>query len=241
MNDADPFKQNSSLRELPSVPWTARDVGLALLMALAVVFLLGLTAELVRRFEVGIDPSLVVILGTALLLLPVWYFTIHKYGATWADLGLRGFRPSAIGLGCGLMALSFLFNLIYGMILALFDLEIQPDVERLFEESSLPLFMFFGGAVVAPVVEEIFFRGFVFPGLSRRWNWQIGLITSAALFAIAHVLPTSILPIFILGVIFAFLYQLSGSIWPAILMHMLTNSMALSIAYAISEGWLPTP
>jgi membrane protease YdiL (CAAX protease family) len=41
--------------------------------------------------------------------------------------------------------------------------------------------------------------------------------------------------------IFAFLYQVSGSIWPAILMHMLTNSLALSAAYAISQGWVPTP
>jgi membrane protease YdiL (CAAX protease family) len=41
--------------------------------------------------------------------------------------------------------------------------------------------------------------------------------------------------------IFAFLYQVSGSIWPAILMHMLTNAIALSAAYAISQGWISTP
>ena len=57
----------------------------------------------------------------------------------------------------------------------------------------------------------------------------------------AHVILTSILPIFILGVIFALLYQISGSIWPAILMHMLTNTIALSIAYAVFQGWISVP
>jgi membrane protease YdiL (CAAX protease family) len=66
-------------------------------------------------------------------------------------------------------------------------------------------------------------------------------LVSSALFAVAHVVPTSFLPIFILGWIFAFLYKASGSIWPAILMHMLTNTLALSAAYAISQGWVPAP
>ncbi|MEW5957318.1 MAG: CPBP family intramembrane glutamic endopeptidase [Chloroflexota bacterium] len=49
------------------------------------------------------------------------------------------------------------------------------------------------------------------------------------------------LPIFMLGLIFAYLYQVSGSIWPAILMHILTNTLALSVAYAMSQGWAPLP
>jgi membrane protease YdiL (CAAX protease family) len=67
------------------------------------------------------------------------------------------------------------------------------------------------------------------------------MLLSAGLFALAHILPTSILPIFILGVIFAYLYQISGSIWPAIIMHMLTNILALSVAYGLSQGWLTPP
>ena len=95
--------------------------------------------------------------------------------------------------------------------------------------------------MVAPFVEEVFFRGFVFSGLIKKWDWKGAAFVSAALFAVAHVVPTSLLPIFILGWIFAFLYKISGSIWPAILMHMLTNTLALSAAYAISQGWVPLP
>jgi membrane protease YdiL (CAAX protease family) len=137
------------------------------------------------------------------------------------------------------MALSLLFNLGYAALLSFFDLQMQPDIAIAFESTRFPFLLLFGGAVVAPLVEEIFFRGFVFAGLRGRWNWQAAAIISAGLFALAHFVPTSILPIFLLGLIFAFLYQISGSIWPAILMHMLTNAVALISAYAVSQGWLP--
>ena len=176
---------------------------------------------------------------TGLLLIPAWYFSVRKYRVSWADLGLRRFQPVVVGLGCGLMVLSLLFNLIYAAILGAFGLQIQPDIEMMFENTNFPIILLLVGAVVAPFVEELFFRGFVFPGLRTRWDWKIAAVASAGLFAMAHVIPTSIIPIFILGLIFAVLYQISGSIWPSVLMHMLTNTIALSAAYAVSQDWVP--
>jgi hypothetical protein len=223
------------------VPWTPRDVAWALMMAIMWVMLFVVIGGVGQRLGWTIDPGLVVVLGTLVLLIPAWYFSIYKYGLSWADLGLRGFKPATVGLGCGLMLVSLLFNLIYATLLGFFGLQIQPDIDAMFNSTKFPLTLLIGGAVVAPFVEEIFFRGFVFPGLRNRWNWQVAAVVSAGLFAMAHIIPTAILPIFILGLIFAFLYQISGSIWPSIFMHMLTNSVALSTAYAISQGWIPTP
>jgi hypothetical protein len=111
----------------------------------------------------------------------------------------------------------------------------------MFDNTNFPLALLVGGAILAPLVEEIFFRGFVFAGLRQRWNWQKAALISAGLFALVHFVPTSVIPIFILGFIFALLYQASGSIWPAILMHMLTNTLALSAAYFMSQGRVPPP
>lgn len=225
---------------IPPVPWTPRDVVWGLL-GFGLWLLLFLVVGLVRAiWPVPFDLSLVIVFGEAVLLLPVWYFAIHKYGVSWADLGLRSFQPTSVGLGCGLMLLSLLFNLVYASLLSQFGLEIQPEMEQLFTGTQFPFLLFFGGVIVAPFVEEVFFRGFVFPGLRRKWNWKVAALVSAGLFALAHVIPTSILPIFILGLIFAFLYQTSGSIWPGILMHMLTNLVALAVAYGISQGVIPT-
>lgn len=221
------------------VPWTPRDViwGLSVFALWLLLFLaFGLFGE---SLTLPVDPGLVIVFGEAVLLLPVWYFTVRKYGAGWADLGLSGFPASAIRLGCGLMLLSILFNVLYAALLARFGLRIQPDITPLFEGTMSPWLLFLGGAVVAPFVEEVFFRAFVFTGLRNRWGWGRAAMASAGLFALAHIVPTSVLPIFILGLIFAFLYQASGSVWPAILMHMLTNSLALGATYALSQGWIP--
>lgn len=223
----------------PPVPWTPGDVVWGLILFLIWTLLFGVIGLAAERMGWPVDLGVLVLFGEAILLVPVWYLTVRKYKIPWTDLGLRNFSGGAVGLGCGLMALSLLFNLGYAALLSFFDLQMQPDIAIAFESTRFPFLLLFGGAVVAPLVEEIFFRGFVFAGLRGRWNWQAAAIISAGLFALAHFVPTSILPIFLLGLIFAFLYQISGSIWPAILMHMLTNAVALISAYAVSQGWLP--
>ena len=55
-----------------------------------------------------------------------------------------------------------------------------------------------------------------------------------------HLQPLAILPIFLLGYFFAFLYQRSRSLWPSILMHMLMNALALGVALlAARMGIMP--
>jgi membrane protease YdiL (CAAX protease family) len=225
----------------PPVAWTPRDVAWGLLVFVLWILLFIAGGAVGTLLHLPVDAGILIVFGEAILLLPAWYFTIHKYGGTWADLGLRSFQPRAVGLGCGLMAASVVVNFVYALFLAQFGLQIQPEIQQIFQGTAYPLALFFGGAVVAPFVEEIFFRGFVFTGLRGKWGWPKAALASAALFALAHVIPTSYLPIFILGLIFAFLYQTSGSIWPAILMHMLTNGVALFSAYAISQGWVTVP
>ncbi len=95
---------------------------------------------------------------------------------------------------------------------------------------------FIGGALVAPVVEELFFRGFIFAGFRQKYGWQKAAALSSALFALLHLTPTAFIPIFILGYIFAALYHFSGSIWPGILMHALSNSLALGAAYLLANA-----
>jgi membrane protease YdiL (CAAX protease family) len=226
---------------VPLVPWTPRDVAWGLAAFVLWILFLLVGSLVGEKLALPVDMGLVVIFGEAVLLLPAWYFTVHKYDVKWADLGLRSFHPAAIGIGCGLMLLSFFFNLIYAGFLSTFDLQIQPDIEQIFEATDFPFVLLFGGAVVAPFVEEVFFRGFVFTGLIGRWDWKKAALVSAGLFAIAHLVPTSFLPIFFLGLIFAVLYQSSGSIWPAILMHMLFNTVNLLMIYAVLQGWIPIP
>jgi membrane protease YdiL (CAAX protease family) len=132
-----------------------------------------------------------------------------------------------------------LFNATYSAFLAVFGLRMQVDLVPVFAELSSPWWLLLAGIVVAPVVEELFFRGFVFAGLAQRYSWRKAALISSALFALVHLQPLAIPPIFILGYIFAYLYQRCGSIWPAVLMHVSTNALGLGAAYLLSRITLP--
>jgi membrane protease YdiL (CAAX protease family) len=217
------------------VPWNSRDVWLGLAILVVLLILALLLAALAQRLISKPNFGLIVSLVELLLLAPVWWLTIRKYKVGWNALGLKGFDAGALGIGCGLLLLSYAFNLAYGFFLSLFGLSIQPDIVPLFAGLSSPWLLFIGGVVVAPLVEEIFFRGFVFAGLRNRYGWQKAALSSAALFGLIHFTPTAIIPIFLLGYVFAYLYQRSGSLWPGILMHASSNAVALGAAYVIAN------
>ena len=222
-----------------SVPWTTRDVWLGLAVLVLWLVISATASVVVSLLSLDADAGLMVSLAELLLLAPVWWFTVRKYKVGWKALGLRSFRGRMVGLGCGLMILSFAFNLFYSLFLALFDLQMQADLVPIFAELSSPWWLLAGGVIVAPVVEEVFFRGFVFAGLRQRYDWKKAAVISSALFAVIHATPTAVIPIFILGCIFAYLYHRSDSIWPAILMHVSTNALALGLAYGLANTSLP--
>jgi len=222
-----------------SVPWTTRDVWLGLAVLVLWLVISATASVVVSLLSLDADVGLMVSLAELLLLAPVWWFTVRKYKVGWKALGLRSFRGRMVGLGCGLMILSFAFNLFYSLFLALFDLQMQADLVPIFAELSSPWWLLAGGVIVAPVVEEVFFRGFVFAGLRQRYDWKKAAVISSALFAVIHVTPTAMIPVFILGYIFAYLYHRSDSIWPAILMHVSTNALALGLAYVLANTSLP--
>lgn len=74
-------------------------------------------------------------------------------------------------------------------------------------------------AVVAPLGEEIFFRGFVYNLLRNRLSDPAGAWISAALFAVLHASVKNFLPILVIGVLLAKLYARTGSLWSCVVMH----------------------
>ncbi len=221
------------------VPWTTHDVWLGVASLILWLIISVVASVVVSLLSLDVDIGLIVSLAELLLLVPVWWFTIRKYNMGWRALGLRSFRGRMVGLGCGLMILSSIFNLFYNLFLALFGLQAQIDLAPVFAELSSPWWLLAGGVIVAPVAEEVFFRGFVFAGLRQRYDWKKAALISSALFAVIHVTPTAMIPIFILGIIFAYLYHHSNSIWPAVLMHVSTNALALGSAYVLANTSIP--
>lgn len=77
--------------------------------------------------------------------------------------------------------------------------------------------------VLAPLGEELIFRGFLY-GVSKKYTGPIfSIITSSLIFAVVHGHAPILLPLFIVGAILAIIYELSGSLWTSIILHSLFN------------------
>src|SRR6185503_5853530 len=105
------------------------------------------------------------------------------------------------------------------------------EILELFASLESPVWFFFVAAVLAPIVEEAFFRGFLFQGFRQKYGWIRAMLLSSAIFAAAHLDPVSLIPTFILGLVLAYLFQRSNSVWPGIILHFLVNAFGLCAAY----------
>jgi membrane protease YdiL (CAAX protease family) len=88
--------------------------------------------------------------------------------------------------------------------------------------------------VVAPMAEEIFFRGFLFGALRRR-GLVVATLVSGLAFGLAHVASAPIgflVPLALLGMILALIYERTGSLYPSMALHAVNNS----IAFAVGDG-----
>ncbi|MFO7946655.1 MAG: type II CAAX endopeptidase family protein [Armatimonadota bacterium] len=84
-------------------------------------------------------------------------------------------------------------------------------------------------AVVAPVVEELLFRGYLYPALRENMSKFAAVAISAILFALLHLNPVAIVPIVVIGIVLAILYETTHSVVPGIVCHALNNTIVFCI------------
>lgn len=75
------------------------------------------------------------------------------------------------------------------------------------------------GGVVAPIKEEMLFRGLIYPPLRKALGRGKGMLFTGLFFATLHFDIVRFLPLLIGGVLLAWLYERSSSIWPAVVAH----------------------
>ena len=87
---------------------------------------------------------------------------------------------------------------------------------------------------MAPLAEELYFRGFVFKGFANSWGWVWGAAASGAVFSLAHMQLTLFFPLFALGFGLAWVYHHTGSLWTSITLHAVFNGIAV-LAWALTS------
>ncbi|MDQ2817959.1 MAG: CPBP family intramembrane metalloprotease [Candidatus Eremiobacteraeota bacterium] len=151
------------------------------------------------------------------------------------SFGLRiagRWKALAIGLpaGVGLMIASSLVENVQTKIVGSHP---QLVAQILATRHGLPSFLldFMAVSLLAPVAEEIFFRGFLFTGLAQRMPVLAAALVSAAIFGAAHLDIWNFVPLFTIGVGLAYLYRYTGTLWSNVIAHSTVNTISLVVAY----------
>lgn len=173
--------------------------------------------------------------------------TFRKYGGGWAQIGFGPVTNSTLLWALGAFIAAFALAGTYGVLVEEFGphflksecaeqipFEVRDD-RALLALASLVVIAF------APVCEELFFRGFLFTGLAKAWGLVPGIVASALLFAGAHLLYKSFLPIALVGMVFAFTYSRSRNILSTMLAHMAFNGLSIAFIAGGSCPQEPSP
>jgi membrane protease YdiL (CAAX protease family) len=98
------------------------------------------------------------------------------------------------------------------------------------------LIFFLTASVAAPIFEEIMFRGFLLPSLTRYLPVWGAILASSLLFAIAHLSLSEVLPLATLGMVLAIVYTRSRNLLSSILLHSLWNAGTLLSLFVLGSG-----
>jgi membrane protease YdiL (CAAX protease family) len=226
----------------PSIGWIAAFLvfqivaGIAALVAATVID--GGERELAEvisdlaAFAVPMIWSLVI--GELLLLALLWLY-LRKAGRIaavhldrWSRLPLwQTIVLAAVLLGSGYAA-----NWAYGEYV-IPGIEVQEELRALFAAipQTLPnqILLFAAVAVIAPLLEEILFRGLLQNSLSKRLPVWAAIALSALVFGAMHMDFYAMPPLVLMGAIFGVIYHLTGSLRVTIVLHMINNGAALTL------------
>ncbi len=221
-------------RGFGAIPWSIWDVVLASLLC-AVVQLIFTPMGYVGFAHLATpspDPAslpffLAAVSSYSLTLAIVWLLGVLRHRSSWVDLG---FRPLDLRGLVGLLAALSLTVVGANVVLRL--VAHVPQSRSPLDIGSGTIDLILIGALVviaAPLAEETLFRGFILQGLARRMPfWPAAILTSGA-FALAHVWWQLFLPVFVLGLAFAWLFWRTGSLWAPIAAHATINATSLVV------------
>lgn len=180
-------------------------------------------------------------------LISIWLFWLYtKRPDRWEKLGMTRWSKLSVKRTIMLSALLIFIGLGFNYAYTAYvipDIKIQNEVHQLFAAVPKTIFnqilLFVTVAILAPVTEELLFRGLLQTSLNgatfyipkTQLSWTSGpwasVIIASAIFAAIHMDFYAFPALFVLGCSFAILYQMTGSMRINILLHVINNGAAM--------------
>ncbi|KAG9132894.1 hypothetical protein Leryth_014837 [Lithospermum erythrorhizon] len=224
-----------------TVPWTAETIIQVMLLWIVSFWFVGSWVIPFAAHIIGFSKESLTYRGQALfslltdvseglagiLILQRCLSQFHPLPSDWFKFSLRGKWPLDVILGC------FMFPLVNR--LSQFNLDLLPvlpstpvtlsSVEQsIISRDPVAMALYAMVLVVcAPLWEEIVFRGFLLPSLTRYMPVWCSILLSAVAFALAHFNVQRMLPLIFLGIVMGVIYTRSRNLLPAMLLHSLWN------------------
>jgi len=169
----------------------------------------------------------IVILGAARLFetsLMIMVFFVWGKGISSVGLApskmIHGLKKGLIWSAC----FGIITSLVFAVLYAVGQNPLTLIKTRLPSNHSEIILFFLIGGFIAPITEEIFFRGILY-GFFRRWGVLVALILSTLLFVLVHPIGSRIpLPQVVGGIVFAVSYEMNRSLLTPITIHILGNT-----------------
>ncbi len=160
--------------------------------------------------------------------------SLRKYRLRWSALGFRSFNLNQWWLPVAAAGGAYLGIIVYSIGLTIIGADAavpeQEELDQLFRSKTVLPLTGLATIVMAPLAEEIFFRGFIFGGLIRPIGPLFAMAVSGLIFAMFHVSGVDtiglLLPFGAIGALFAWLYYRTGSIYPSMIAHFLFNTVS---------------
>jgi membrane protease YdiL (CAAX protease family) len=225
--------------------WRKRIGFLNVVIAFVLYLVLQVLGAILVLVLVNVEPgsleeTLLILAVVALsTLLSVGLTVAFRWGPSFSSIGLRSvsWRWLIAGAGIGLVGWAANVGISFAYIWITGDASNpQEPLANAAQESTLQftLLLLLLGALVAPLAEELLFRGILYTWL-RRWGVAVAVGVSAIVFGLFHgvsvVLPAAAL----LGVLTALIYEKSGSVWPAVMVHVANNATVFGIVRLLTE------
>jgi uncharacterized protein len=243
----------------PPVPWGAVAPFVIVAAAIVVFGVVGFVLQLSGVADLGEpgaadEPAFTWLSLVEFPLLVAFVAVCLRFrhpGQAWLLLGHRRFRAVHLlaGVGLGVAAL-LVVDVPVGLLVDATAGEQMPEIQEGMREalldpaSAVPALLAI--VVIAPVAEEILFRGLLFQGLRRRLSFPAAAVVSSVLFAAVHIEPTLVGSLFVgtgaflYGMLYAWLLHRYGTLWLPIAAHAARNGVvALLVLAGAAAGVAP--
>jgi uncharacterized protein len=233
----------------PQAKWNMWDVCKVVILFLFFGYMIILSEAFLSRvfpifrihnFRMMLNSSILDVLAVVFII----YFTVIQYKEPLTALGIsaRNFFKNVFYGIIGYIALIPVLILMLVIIAVIVNMakyvpSTQPVVDLFMKEKGTAFLTYSSlfAAIIGPIIEELFFRGFLYGALKKYIGIFWAMTATAGLFAALHAHLAGFFPIMALGMLLAYLYEKTGTLVSSITVHVIHNLTMVFLVFLVKH------